>query len=165
MNEVLDWSKIAIFIQVQQILEAHFLLWSYPDTDLFNLKTLQDENQKVSRSSKESTNGSGFPVYFYNNVYGWTWTKDGFGTGTPQTIRMKLDLSSLTRLQHPLQRSGKLQSLQRPTQSLHHIISKMIHTASLVHNDILDKVETRRGKVAINKKWDACKSTYAGDYI
>ena len=45
------------------------------------------------------------------------------------------------------------------------IISEMIHTASLVHDDILDKAETRRGKVAINKKWDACKSTYAGDYI
>lgn len=45
------------------------------------------------------------------------------------------------------------------------IISEMIHTASLVHDDILDKAETRRGKIAINKKWDACKSTYAGDYI
>ena len=45
------------------------------------------------------------------------------------------------------------------------IISEMIHTASLVHDDILDRAETRRGKIAINKKWDACSSTYAGDYI
>ena len=45
------------------------------------------------------------------------------------------------------------------------IISEMIHTASLVHDDILDRAETRRGKMAINKKWDACSSTFAGDYI
>merc|ERR1712241_1539017 len=45
------------------------------------------------------------------------------------------------------------------------IVSEMIHTASLVHDDILDRAETRRGKVAINRKWDARKSSYAGDYI
>ena len=38
LNEVLDWSQIAIFIPVQRVPEAHFLLRSYPDTDLFNLK-------------------------------------------------------------------------------------------------------------------------------
>merc|ERR1711963_1274081 len=45
------------------------------------------------------------------------------------------------------------------------IVSEMIHTASLCHDDILDRVETRRGKVAINRQWDARKSSYAGDYI
>jgi len=45
------------------------------------------------------------------------------------------------------------------------IVSEMIHTASLCHDDILDRAETRRGKVAINRKWDARKSSYAGDYI
>ena len=32
------------------------------------------------------------------------------------------------------------------------IISEMIHTASLVHDDILDKADTRRGKPAVNKR-------------
>ena len=32
------------------------------------------------------------------------------------------------------------------------IISEMIHTASLVHDDILDHAETRRGKVSLKKK-------------
>ena len=27
------------------------------------------------------------------------------------------------------------------------------------------RADTRRGKISINKKWDACRSTYAGDYI
>ena len=31
------------------------------------------------------------------------------------------------------------------------IISEMIHTASLVHDDILDHAETRRGKPAVNR--------------
>ena len=31
------------------------------------------------------------------------------------------------------------------------IISEMIHTASLVHDDILDHAETRRGKVSLKK--------------
>ena len=32
------------------------------------------------------------------------------------------------------------------------LISEMIHTASLVHDDILDHAETRRGKPSINTK-------------
>eukprot|EP00095_Tigriopus_kingsejongensis_P004795 snap_masked-scaffold77_size404793-processed-gene-3.2 protein:Tk04795 transcript:snap_masked-scaffold77_size404793-processed-gene-3.2-mRNA-1 annotation:"decaprenyl-diphosphate synthase subunit 1" len=45
------------------------------------------------------------------------------------------------------------------------IISEMIHTASLVHDDILDHAETRRGKPAVNQKWDATRSALCGDYI
>merc|ERR1719431_1240377 len=45
------------------------------------------------------------------------------------------------------------------------IISEMIHTASLVHDDILDHAETRRGKESVNVKWDVRKSTMSGDYI
>eukprot|EP00092_Neocalanus_flemingeri_P008818 GFUD01009491.1.p1 GENE.GFUD01009491.1~~GFUD01009491.1.p1 ORF type:complete len:417 (+),score=140.18 GFUD01009491.1:36-1286(+) len=45
------------------------------------------------------------------------------------------------------------------------IVSEMIHTASLVHDDILDHAETRRGKESVNVKWDTRRSTMAGDYI
>ena len=45
------------------------------------------------------------------------------------------------------------------------VVSEMIHTASLVHDDILDHAETRRGKESVNVKWDARRSTMAGDYI
>ena len=30
---------------------------------------------------------------------------------------------------------------------------------------LLCRAETRRGKVAVNRQWDACKSTLAGDFI
>eukprot|EP00096_Caligus_rogercresseyi_P006134 TRINITY_DN2235_c0_g1_i4.p1 TRINITY_DN2235_c0_g1~~TRINITY_DN2235_c0_g1_i4.p1 ORF type:complete len:295 (-),score=81.67 TRINITY_DN2235_c0_g1_i4:24-908(-) len=45
------------------------------------------------------------------------------------------------------------------------IISEMIHTASLVHDDVLDHAEQRRGKPSINVKWDVRKSAICGDYI
>ena len=34
------------------------------------------------------------------------------------------------------------------------MVAEMIHTASLVHDDILDHAETRRGKQSVNVKWD-----------
>jgi len=45
------------------------------------------------------------------------------------------------------------------------IISEMIHTASLVHDDVVDHAETRRGKVSVNMKWNPQKSTMCGNYI
>jgi len=45
------------------------------------------------------------------------------------------------------------------------MVAEMIHTASLVHDDILDHAETRRGKRSINTAWDTRRSTMAGDFI
>jgi len=45
------------------------------------------------------------------------------------------------------------------------LVSEMIHTASLVHDDILDKAETRRGKPSVNVVWGDKNSTMCGDYI
>lgn len=45
------------------------------------------------------------------------------------------------------------------------VISEMIHTASLVHDDVVDHAETRRGKVSVNAKWNPQKSTMCGNYI
>ena len=45
------------------------------------------------------------------------------------------------------------------------VVAEMIHTASLVHDDILDHAETRRGKVSVNAKWNPLKSTMCGNYI
>lgn len=33
------------------------------------------------------------------------------------------------------------------------MIVEMIHTASLVHDDVIDGSETRRGKITVNKIW------------
>ncbi|XP_065193774.1 all trans-polyprenyl-diphosphate synthase PDSS1-like [Sycon ciliatum] len=45
------------------------------------------------------------------------------------------------------------------------LVSEMIHTASLVHDDVIDNAECRRGKPAINKQWGEKMTILAGDYI
>ena len=41
----------------------------------------------------------------------------------------------------------------------------MWHTSSLLHDDVIDHAETRRGKVSVNNRWDASRSIFAGDFI
>jgi geranylgeranyl pyrophosphate synthase len=41
----------------------------------------------------------------------------------------------------------------------------MWHTSSLLHDDVIDHAESRRGKESVNKRFDPAKSIFAGDYI
>lgn len=52
-----------------------------------------------------------------------------------------------------------------PAQRSIAMISEMIHTASLVHDDVIDDSDTRRGKNTINKVWGERKAILAGDFI
>jgi decaprenyl-diphosphate synthase subunit 1 len=45
------------------------------------------------------------------------------------------------------------------------LIAEMIHVASLVHDDIIDNSDLRRGKASVNAKWGLTKAALAGDYI
>uniref|UniRef100_A0A8C4ZRK3 Prenyl (decaprenyl) diphosphate synthase, subunit 1 n=1 Tax=Gadus morhua TaxID=8049 RepID=A0A8C4ZRK3_GADMO len=45
------------------------------------------------------------------------------------------------------------------------MISEMIHTASLVHDDVIDGSDQRRGKSTINDMWGERKAILAGDFI
>ncbi len=42
---------------------------------------------------------------------------------------------------------------------------ELIHMASLVHDDVIDDAELRRGKLTIKAKWDNKIAMYTGDYI
>ncbi|MGO4888119.1 heptaprenyl diphosphate synthase component II [Anaerobacillus sp. MEB173] len=42
---------------------------------------------------------------------------------------------------------------------------ELIHTASLVHDDVIDEADLRRGKKTIKAKWDNRVAMYTGDYI
>ena len=42
---------------------------------------------------------------------------------------------------------------------------EMIHSASLVHDDVIDDADTRRGKPTVKAKWDNRVAMYTGDYI
>ena len=41
----------------------------------------------------------------------------------------------------------------------------MFHTSSLLHDDVIDHAETRRGKQSVNTKWESLSSIHAGVYI
>ncbi|XP_014464475.2 all trans-polyprenyl-diphosphate synthase PDSS1 isoform X1 [Alligator mississippiensis] len=45
------------------------------------------------------------------------------------------------------------------------IITEMIHTASLVHDDVIDEANSRRGKMTVNQIWGERKAVLAGDFI
>ncbi len=42
---------------------------------------------------------------------------------------------------------------------------ELIHTASLVHDDVVDDADLRRGKATIKSKWDNRVAMYTGDYL
>lgn len=42
---------------------------------------------------------------------------------------------------------------------------ELIHSASLVHDDVIDDAATRRGKPTVKSKWDNKIAMYTGDYI
>lgn len=44
-------------------------------------------------------------------------------------------------------------------------ISEMWHTSSLVHDDVIDHAECRRGLPSVNDRWGSYKSIIAGNYI
>ncbi|MCS7462471.1 polyprenyl synthetase family protein [Paenibacillus doosanensis] len=42
---------------------------------------------------------------------------------------------------------------------------ELIHMASLVHDDVIDDAETRRGQLTVRSKWDNRVAMFTGDYI
>uniref|UniRef100_A0A0K0DH78 Polyprenyl synthetase n=1 Tax=Angiostrongylus cantonensis TaxID=6313 RepID=A0A0K0DH78_ANGCA len=45
------------------------------------------------------------------------------------------------------------------------MISEMIHTASLVHDDVIDGADTRRGNASVNAIWGNKMAVLVGDFI
>lgn len=45
------------------------------------------------------------------------------------------------------------------------MLVEMIHTASLVHDDIVDDADIRHGRPSVNRKWNMRISVLVGDYI
>jgi octaprenyl-diphosphate synthase len=44
-------------------------------------------------------------------------------------------------------------------------VVEIIHTATLVHDDVIDKADTRRGNPSINQRWGNQTSVLAGDWL
>lgn len=44
-------------------------------------------------------------------------------------------------------------------------VTELIHTCTLIHDDIIDKADTRRNSESFNKKWDNNVAVIFGDYL
>lgn len=49
--------------------------------------------------------------------------------------------------------------------SLAAMLVEMIHVASLIHDDVIDESDMRRGKPSVNARWQSHKAVLLGDYI
>lgn len=45
------------------------------------------------------------------------------------------------------------------------MLTEMIHTASLVHDDVIDESNLRRGRASVNARWQSRNAVIVGDYI
>src|SRR6266536_1976808 len=74
--------------------------------------------------------------------------------GGGKRIRPALLLLSAKLLDYQGQGAGRLGA-----------VVEIIHTATLVHDDIIDEAETRRGRPAANTQWGNSKCVLAGDWL
>ena len=45
------------------------------------------------------------------------------------------------------------------------LLVEMIHVASLIHDDVIDEADTRRGRPSVNAVWQSHKAVLLGDYV
>lgn len=45
------------------------------------------------------------------------------------------------------------------------MLVEMVHVASLIHDDVIDEADTRRGRPSLNALWQSRNAVIAGDYI
>ena len=45
------------------------------------------------------------------------------------------------------------------------MLVEMVHTASLVHDDVIDESDMRRGRASVNSRWGANSAVLCGDFI
>ncbi len=58
---------------------------------------------------------------------------------------------------------GRVVALERSC--LAAMLVEMIHVASLIHDDVIDEADTRRGKPSVNARWQSHRAVLLGDYI
>ena len=80
--------------------------------------------------------------------------------GQGKALRPMVAILMARAINYHKQKNGLL-----PSQRQVAMVSEMIHNASLVHDDVVDQSDTRRGKPSVNALWSQKKVTMAGDFI
>merc|ERR1711936_1423753 len=84
---------------------------------------------------------------------------DGQGKAVRPALTLIMAGACNSHLQAPY--STRIADLQKQIA----IICEMFHTSSLLHDDVIDHAETRRGKISVNSKWSQVSSIQAGVYV
>jgi heptaprenyl diphosphate synthase len=61
--------------------------------------------------------------------------------------------------------AGEFGTYQLETMKYVAVPLELIHMATLVHDDVIDDANTRRGQLTVRSKWDNRVAMYTGDYI
>ncbi len=61
--------------------------------------------------------------------------------------------------------AAKLCSYEGPSAIRLGAVMELIHTATLIHDDVIDEAETRRGRPSTNSRWGNHMSVLAGDWL
>jgi octaprenyl-diphosphate synthase len=61
--------------------------------------------------------------------------------------------------------AAKLCGYKGPAAARMGAVVEMIHTATLVHDDVIDEAETRRGRPSTNSRWGNHRSVLGGDWL
>jgi len=116
-------------------------------TDVFAHKMLPLIHQELDRECMSPTLAEMATYYF-----------DGQG----KAVRPALTMLMGKAVNHHLNmHDAQVEELQRQIA----LICEMWHTSSLLHDDVIDHAESRRGKESVNKRFNPSRSIFAGDYI
>jgi len=116
-------------------------------TDIFAQKMLPMIHQELDRECRSPTLAEMATYYF-----------DGQG----KAVRPALTMLMAKAVNHHLNmQDAQVEQLQRQIA----LICEMWHTSSLLHDDVIDHAESRRGKESVNKRFNPSRSIFAGDYI
>ncbi|XP_055904334.1 all trans-polyprenyl-diphosphate synthase PDSS1 [Eupeodes corollae] len=112
------------------------------------LRHFYDDVRQILRQSTSQIELETISTYYF----------DGQG----KALRPMVSLLMARAINHHLNKESRhILSMQRQIA----LFSEMVHSASLVHDDVIDQSDFRRGKPSVNALWNHKKVTMAGDYI
>ena len=125
------------------------IMTSSRSTDPSSIQTVFSEiHTSLDHGDKESSQLTDIATYYF----------DGQGKVTRPVLTMLMAKALNDHL--GLAANPRLASDQRKIA----LAAEMYHTASLMHDDVIDHAEMRRGKESVNQLWGQLGSIRAGDY-
>lgn len=85
--------------------------------------------------------------------------------GQGKAIRPMIAIIMARAINAHLQGPGSTQSFLLPQQKQLALVTEMIHTATLVHDDVIDRSNKRRGKPSVNALFGERRTIVGGDYV